>query len=60
MPSSSPIKAISKLSGKIWKKANNPPVDSIVHAKPAIIFKSVWPEVMFAKSRIDKVNTLII
>ena len=34
-----------------------PLADSIVHVKPAKIFKRVWPAIMFAKSRIDKLNT---
>lgn len=34
-----------------------PPAESICQAKPASIFKRVWPAIMLAKRRIDKLKT---
>jgi hypothetical protein len=59
IPSSSPTKASNKPNGIMWKSVSIPPMESIVHAKLAIIFRRVCPEVIFAKSRIDNVKTLI-
>jgi hypothetical protein len=43
----------------MWKINSKPLEDSIVQVKLAIIFSKVWPDVILAKSRIDKVKTLM-
>ena len=45
------------ISGNNCRKYQIPPKDSIVQANPAIIFNSVCPDIIFAKSRIDKLKT---
>lgn len=55
---SNPISASKRPKGIIWNIANKPPAESIVQAKPAIIFSNVWPDVIFANNRIDNVKTL--
>lgn len=57
---SKPIKINNKPRGIICKIESKPPDKSIVHAKPAIIFNNVCPEVILANSRMAKVNTFTI
>jgi hypothetical protein len=46
-------------SGNNCIKYQIPPNESIVQAKPAIIFNSVCPDIIFAKSRIARLKTLV-
>lgn len=54
---SKPIIANITISGRICRTYITPPAESIVQPNPAIIFKSVCPAIMFAKSRTAKLIT---
>lgn len=59
IPNSKPTKINNKPSGNTWKINNKPLEDNIIQVKLATIFNKVCPDVILAKSRIDKVKTLI-
>lgn len=44
-------------SGIMWKKQRRLEEENIVQEKPARIFNKQWPDIMFAKSRSDKLTT---
>ena len=46
MPNSRPIKKIAKPMVIYGKKTNKPPAENIADAKPYMIFKNVWPDVL--------------
>lgn len=45
------------IKGNNCRKYQIPPKDNIVQANPAIIFSRVCPDIIFAKSRIDRLKT---
>lgn len=57
IPNSKIVTAIMIIKGNKCRKYQIPPKDNIVQANPAIIFNNVCPDIIFAKSRIDKLKT---
>ena len=57
IPNSKTVTAIMIIKGKSCIIYQIPPKESIVQANPAIIFKSVCPDIMLANRRIDKLKT---
>ena len=57
IPNSKIVTALMIINGNNCRKYQIPPKDSIVQANPAIISNSVCPDIIFAKSRIDKLKT---